>query len=116
LRLQGVNRHTAKIKFKGEIDMPSTLQILFTVFENVFGFWPLFLLAIFWGRKSRIRNVVYVWGFWAIIRIILFFNPEPIAKPLTLIPEPTSTMLFFLTGLILIFIWVGISYWKQRRI
>jgi HJR/Mrr/RecB family endonuclease len=52
--------------------------------------------------------------FWAIIRIILFFNPEPISKSL-FIPEPFSTVLFFVTGFILISIWIGITYWKRSR-
>jgi len=52
--------------------------------------------------------------FWAIIRIILFFNPEPISKSL-FIPEPFSTVLFFVTGFILISTWIGITYWKRSR-
>ena len=59
--------------------------------------------------------MVYFWVFWAIIRILLFFNPEPISKPLTLIPEPLSTMLFFGIGFILIVIWIGITYWRRSR-
>jgi HJR/Mrr/RecB family endonuclease len=58
--------------------------------------------------------MVYLWGFWAIIRIILFFNPEPIIKSL-MIPEPLNTILFFITGFILIVIWIGITYWKRSR-
>lgn len=58
--------------------------------------------------------MVYVWGFWAIIRIILFFNPEPISKSL-FIPEPLSTVLFFVTGFILISTWIGVTYWKRSR-
>ena len=59
--------------------------------------------------------MVYVWVFWAIIRILLFFNPEPISKPLMLIPEQLSTMLFFGIGFILIVIWIGIIYWRRSR-
>jgi HJR/Mrr/RecB family endonuclease len=58
--------------------------------------------------------MVYVWGFWAIIRIILFFNPESISKSL-LIPEPLNTILFFAIGFILIVIWIGITYWRRSR-
>jgi len=58
--------------------------------------------------------MVYVWGFWAIIRIILFFNPEPLSKSL-LIPEPLNTILFFATGFILILILAGVTYWKRNR-
>lgn len=95
--------------------MSSLLQILFTVFENVFGFWPIFMIAPLLNRRRRIRNMVYVWFFWVVIRIFLFFNPEPISKPLTLIPEPLSTMLFFGSGFILIVIWIVITYWRRSR-
>ncbi len=58
--------------------------------------------------------MVYVWGFWAVIRILLFFNPEPASKSF-LIPEPLSTILFFVTGIVLIAIWIGVTYWKRAR-
>ena len=58
--------------------------------------------------------MVYVWGFWAVIRILLFFNPEP-ASISFLIPEPLSTILFFVTGIVLIAIWIGVTYWKRAR-
>ena len=32
-----------------------------------------------------------------------------------LIPEPLSTILFFVTGFILIAIWVGLAYWRRSR-
>jgi hypothetical protein len=92
----------------------SVFQILFPVFDIVFDFWPVLLLAPLQNRKSGIRNMVFVWAFWAIIRVILFFNPEPISKSL-LIPEPLSTILFFVTGFVLIAIWFGVTYWKRSR-
>jgi hypothetical protein len=94
--------------------MPSLLQTLFSIFDFVFAFWPILILAPLQNRRSGIRNMVYVWGFWAIIRIILFFNPDPISKSL-LIPEPLNTILFFATGFILIAIWIGITYWRRSR-
>ena len=90
-------------------------QMLFYIFAMVFDFWPVLLLAPIRNRRNGIRNMVYVWGFWAIIRIILFFNPEPISKSL-FIPEPLSTVLFFVTGFILISTWIGVTYWKRSRI
>ncbi|MGC1377126.1 MAG: hypothetical protein WA821_12920 [Anaerolineales bacterium] len=94
--------------------MPSLLQILFLVFDFVFDFWPVLLLAPLQNRKNGIRSMVYAWVFWAIIRIVLFFNPEPI-KASMLIPEPLSTTLFFVTGFVLIIIWRGVNYWKSGR-
>ena len=89
-------------------------QMLFYIFDIVFDFWPVLLLAPLQNRRNGIRTMVYVWGFWAIIRIILFFNPEPISKSL-FFPEPLRTVLFFVTGIFLISIWIGVSYWKRSR-
>jgi hypothetical protein len=36
-------------------------------------------------------------------------------KPLTLIPEPVSTILFFILGFVLVGIWVGMTYWGRSR-
>lgn len=58
--------------------------------------------------------MVYVWAFWAVIRIFLFFSPDPISASF-IIPEPLSTQLFFLTGFVLILIWVVLTYWKRNR-
>ena len=92
----------------------SVLQILFPGLDFIFDFWPALILAPLQNLRSGVRNMVYVWGFWAIIRIILFFNPEPISKS-WLIPEPLSTILFFLTGFLLIIYWIGRTYWKRSR-
>src|SRR6266545_1055742 len=80
----------------------------------VFDFWPALLLAPLQNRKSGIRNMVYVWAFWAVIRIILFFNPEPITTSF-LIAEPLNTILFFVTGFVLIAVWVVWNYFKSSQ-
>ena len=95
--------------------MPSSaVQMLFYISNFVFAFWPVLILAPLQNRRSGIRNMVTVWGYWAIIRIFLFFNPEPFSKSL-LIPEPLNTILFFVTGFILIAIWIGRTYWNRSR-
>jgi hypothetical protein len=83
--------------------------MLFSLFDLLFDFWPVLLLAPLQNRKNGLRSMVFVWAFWAVIRISLFFNPNPNTKSL-LIPEPLSTYLFFLTGFILISIWVIVSF------
>lgn len=80
--------------------MPSTTQILFYVFDILFDFWPVLVLAPLQNRKNSIRSLLYGWIFWAIIRIALLFNPEPSSGSM-LIREPLSTTLFFITGLVL---------------
>jgi hypothetical protein len=97
--------------------MSSFIQILFTVFENVFGFWPFILLTPLLNlRKNGIRYLLFSWGFWAVIRVLLLFNPQPMSHPLTLIPEPLSTLLFIGAGLVIIVIWIGTTFWKRARI
>jgi hypothetical protein len=100
---------------QGKIRMLASLfQLLFNIFNFIFTFWPVLILAPLQNRRSGIRNMVYIWGFWAIIRIVLFFNPEPISKSL-FITEPLNTILFFVTGFILIIIWIGVTYWRRSR-
>jgi restriction system protein len=93
--------------------MLSLIQMLLYVFDIVFDFWFVLILAPLQNRKSGLRNMIYAWAVWAVIRIILFFAPEPL--PSLAIPEPLSTILFFITGFVLIAIWLGIRYWKSRQ-
>jgi Restriction endonuclease len=89
--------------------LASTLAMLFPLFDLIFDFWPILILAPLQNRKNGLKNFVFAWGIWAIIRIFLIFNPNPNSKSL-LIPEPLSTSLFFTTGFILIFIWLASSF------
>lgn len=93
--------------------MASFSEILFSLCGFVFPFWPIMLSALFMNRKSRIKGVVFLWGLLAIIRIVLFFNPNPI--PQFFIPEPWNTILFFSTGFILTVIWIATIYLKRNR-
>lgn len=95
--------------------MPSSPQILFTTFDLVFDFWPLLLLAPIQSRKYALRNMAFVWLFWAVIRLILFLSPEPISTSL-LIPDPLSTTLFFIAGFLVITLWVGQTYWRRNHL
>lgn len=92
---------------------PMQPQFFFTIFDIVFDFWPALILAPLQYRKGGFQNVVNAWGFWAIIRVVLSFSQEPL--PSLLIPEPLSTQLFFLTGFILIALWIGMEYLKRKR-
>jgi hypothetical protein len=94
--------------------MLSLIQILFYVFDIVFDFWFVLILAPLQNRKSGIRNMIYVWAAWAVVRIILFFNPEP--TPSFMIHEPLNTILFFATGFVLIAIWFLWNYFKSGQL
>lgn len=93
---------------------PNILELLFTVFDLLFDFWPVILLAPLQNRKNGIRSLVYAWAFWAIIRVVLFFNPNPINASF-LLPEPLSTYLFFATGAVLIVLWQVVKAVKARK-
>jgi hypothetical protein len=94
--------------------LSSILQLLFTMFGFLFVFWPILFLAPLQNQRSGIRNMVYVWGLWAVIRILLFFDPAPMKS--FFIPEPLNTILFFVTGLILVGLWIGITFWRRHQI
>ena len=94
----------------------TTLAVALTVFDFAFGFWPIFLISpLIKSRKNILRNVVYTWGLWAIIRLALFFNPEPITASM-LIPEPLSTILFFITGAVLIAVYAGKNVRSKKKL
>lgn len=93
--------------------MLSVIQILFYVFDIVFDFWFVLILAPLQNRKSGIKNMVYAWVVWAVIRIILFFNSEPTSS--FMIPEPLNTILFFAAGFVLIVVWYLWSNFKSGQ-
>jgi len=94
--------------------MLSLIQMLFYVFDIVFDFWFVLILAPLQNRKSGLKNMVYVWAAWAVVRIILFFNPEP--TPSFMIHEPLNTILFFATGFVLIAVWLLWNYFKSGQL
>ncbi len=83
--------------------MLTTSQMLFSIFDLLFDFWPVLVLAPLQNRKNGLRSLIYAWTFWAIIRVVLLFNPEPSSGSMIL-PEPLSTTLFFISGFLLIII------------
>lgn len=93
---------------------PTFFELLFTVFDLLFDFWPVILLAPLQNRKNGIRSLVYAWAFWAVIRVALFFNPNPI-KASFLLPEPLSTYLFFATGSVLVVLWQVVKVVQARK-
>jgi surface polysaccharide O-acyltransferase-like enzyme len=91
----------------------TTLQMIFQVFDLVFDFWPVLVLGALRGRGNLLRNLLVTWLFWAVIRVFLFFNPEPMVNSM-LIPEPLSTLLFFGVGVILAGVWLGVRLLGER--
>lgn len=91
------------------------LQSLFTTFDFIFSFWPILLLNAIRGRRNLLRNMLITWSFWAVIRILLFFNPEPLKASL-FIQEPLSTILFFACGILLVGLHYGWKIWQRGQL
>lgn len=84
------------------------------VFDFAFPFWPVMILNGVRGRRNLLRNMLITWGFWAGIRVLLFFNPEPIGVSF-LIPEPFNTVLFFVCGVLLMALYYGRKLWNRGQ-
>lgn len=93
----------------------NSLEFLFTVFDIAFPFWPFILLNAIRGRRNLIRNMFITWGFWAVVRILLFFNPKPLKFSL-FIKEPLNTILFFACGVLLFALQYGEKLWQRGRL
>jgi hypothetical protein len=94
---------------------PTITQVLFYMFDLLFDFWPVLVLSAIKGRRHLIRNLLVTWGFWAVVRVVLFFNPEPILASF-LIPEPLNTVLFFVTGAVLVGLQCSLRLWQRTRL
>ena len=90
-------------------------QALASVFDIVFDFWPVFIVSPIARRGNPFRSMFFSWLFWAAVRVMLVFNPEPVRASL-LIPEPWNTVLFFVTGVVLGGIMVGQSFLKRKAL
>jgi hypothetical protein len=80
---------------------PTFFELILLVFDFVFAFWPIILLAPIASRRNILPKMVTLWVFWAVVRVVLLFNPNPINASMV-IPEPLSTYLFFAVGAILV--------------
>ena len=88
--------------------------MLFAVLDLTFDLWPLMIVSAIRGRGNLVRNMLVAWCFWAVARIFLFFNPEPMVS--FLIPEPFSTILFFVTGAVLAGLQYGRKLWQRIKL
>ncbi len=96
------------------LDIPTLdfFQLLFGVCGLLFAFWPLMFLSALKGRGSLLRNLLSAWYFILIVRVFLFFSPEPAIS--FLIPEPSSTIVFFAIGAVLIGLQYGGKSWRRN--
>ena len=89
---------------------PSALEFIGNILSFVFPFWP-FILIIngLRGRgKPKLENIIHntllFWVLLLIIRGVIFVSGVELFSVINLIPEPLSTILFFITGIILVII------------
>jgi hypothetical protein len=90
------------------------IDLLLPILDFAFDFWLFFLLAGAVNWRNARRNILYAWILWAVIRVVLFFSPEPIPTSM-LIPEPLSTRLFFLAGILLLVGWAAWEYLRRYQ-
>lgn len=95
---------------------PAVLGVLSTTFSLVFGFWPIVLAGLAIERGGTLGRVsLWAWGSFAAMRLYLLRFPSSRFSSL-LIPEPYSTILFLVTGAVLIAVQSGVRFWRRRTL
>ena len=100
----------------------ATLDILAFVATNMYGLWVIFPLValrnVLDGRgtlRARLRrvplNLLVFWACFALCRLLVFFRPMP--SIFQVIPEPTSTYLFFASGAVCCLLWWAVDVQKR---
>lgn len=99
-------------------DYKLTFQVMFQtiafVFSFVFAFWPFIVLVPIQRRKHILYYMTLAWGFTVLLWAASFFSPVP--NRFTLIPEPWNTVLFWLTGVVLIGIQLALRFFRRRNL
>ena len=90
------------------------MMLFFWAFDMIFDFWPFIIVNAIKGRRNMLRDMVLMWAFWAVVRVILFFSPEPLGS--IIIPEPLNTILFFVAGAVLLVLYFFFKTWKENRL
>jgi restriction system protein len=85
---------------------PDILEILGDAFSLVFIFWPLIMLGALRGRGRLLPQMLVIWSFLAVGRLLLSSNPILLSSSF-IIPEPYNTIGFFATGVVLWAIAIG---------
>jgi hypothetical protein len=81
----------------------------FWVLDIVFDFWFGILLV----RINNLKATTIMYMFLLGVRIFLFFSPEPL--PSLAIPEPNSTILFFITGAVIGAFYLFRFAWQKMK-
>ena len=97
------------------IDSKIFYQTFLSFMGLIFSFWPLVILGPLQRRRQVLPIMIVAWVTMAIIWIASLFGPEPRIKSI-LIPEPLNTILFFISGCVLLILQIGKKYWQQRNL
>lgn len=91
-----------------------TIAMLSLTLSLVFNFWPIVLLAPIQVRNFQriISAMLSVWLILAGVRGLLFFSPEIVSG--LLIPEPLNTVVFFVSGPVLLLLWY-VAVYRHRH-
>lgn len=90
------------------------IRLLLEMLPIIFSFWPLIILAPLNWRKNIFMGMLYLWIGFAFLRVLFFIFSIPVI--VLIIEEPLNTILFFLTGGILIVISVARNYIKRHNL
>jgi predicted RNA-binding Zn-ribbon protein involved in translation (DUF1610 family) len=74
------------------------------LFSLIFGFWPIMVLAPLNWRRNILSGMLYIWGFFAILRILFYLFSISPSK--LVIDEPLNTIIFFISGGILLLVFI----------
>jgi len=88
-------------------------EIIFYALNLVFLAWPVILLAPLRASRNKLRTSALLWVFLAVIRPIYAVSSVPEFD--FIIGEPLYTVLFALTGLAILVIWI-IHKWPFRHV
>ncbi len=80
----------------------------------VFSLWPLIFLSIFADQRRFLANTLTLWFLLLLARLFLWLKPT--LPTFTVIPEPLSTWLFLLVGVLLIAANVASAFRRRRAI
>jgi len=72
--------------------------VLEFMLPTLFAFWPVLLAAPLSWKRTSINSFLMLWGFLFLVRVSLLFLDD---EGISFIPEPLSTILFFVAGLAL---------------
>ena len=95
------------------IDYRLMFDTVATIVGFIFPLWPLAVIAPMQRRRNILVNMIVIWFFMAAIWLVSMLSRFRVTS--WLIPEPFNTILFLVTGVVLVALQFGTMYWKRHR-